>query len=143
QSGPHVVSAVAAECSGGVLMTSADDGEPREPGVPDERLQRAFDRAARLGIDVDPAPEPEPDPATREREAVRAFTALHLGTVTPGAEAPPAGDPDPPSDVAGATDGPASTSADQGGPTPLPPDEGPLRPDAVLRGRKLNGEGGA
>ncbi|MFS8584415.1 MAG: hypothetical protein FWJ72_04960 [Acidimicrobiia bacterium] len=123
-------------------MTSADDGEPREPGVPDERLQRAFDRAARLGIDVDPAPEPEPDPATREREAVRAFTALHLGTVTPGAEAPPAGDPDPPSDVAGATDGPASTTADQGGPTPPPPDEGPLRPDAVLRGRKLNGEGG-
>lgn len=132
-------------------MTSADDGEPMAPGVPDERLQRAFDRAARLGIDVDP--DPGPDPATREREAVRAFTALHLGATAPGpetateAEAAPAADPAPPRDVPRGDD-PAPEGAQPGaGPSPTPPPpaddvEGPLRPDAVLRGRKLNGEGG-
>jgi hypothetical protein len=131
-----------------MMKRSADDAQPDATSEPqDERLSRAFDRAARLGIDVDPH-----DPLSeRESAAVRAFAALHdeSGTTPPAADPP---DLEPP-DV-GRTDlGPAGTATadadplDADGATGDPPaptaargDEGPLRPDAVLRGRPLSGD---
>jgi hypothetical protein len=62
-------------------MSSAEDVEPGvSAGLHDERLSRAFDRVARLGIDVDP----DDGLGARESAAVRAFTALNLD----GAPAP-------------------------------------------------------
>ncbi|MBN2621869.1 MAG: hypothetical protein JXA83_00815, partial [Acidimicrobiales bacterium] len=92
----------------------------------DDRLARAVDRAARLGIDVDADPDPDADPdadadadlSTRESAAVRAFTAL-AADIDPGNAA----------DVTGATGGGIAGE-----------DDHPLRPDAVLRGRPLSGD---
>jgi hypothetical protein len=115
--------------------------------APDERLARAFDRAARLGIDIDR------DHALSEREAaaVRAFAALDFdvaeadgGDPVPGApgwdiaapeaSSPHASDPmgpDVPS-VAPTIEALTPDPAMPGPPEQEPPvDSGPLRPDAV------------
>ena len=89
-------------------MNPAEDVEPPTAGGLDERLLRAFDRVARLGIDL----EDDDEIGGREAAAVRAFAALRQDDdvdVGPRPDAPPA------SDEA----------------------EGPLRPDAVLRNRRF------
>ena len=53
-------------------MNSAEDVDPPVAGGHDERLLRAFDRVARLGIDLE-----DDDLSDRESAAVRAFAALH------------------------------------------------------------------
>ncbi len=53
-------------------MNSAEDVDPPPAGGHDERLLRAFDRVARLGIDLE-----DDDLSDRESAAVRAFAALH------------------------------------------------------------------
>lgn len=133
-------------------MSSAKDVEPDAPIGHDERLSRAFDRAARLGIDI--GPDGPDDPITeRAAAAVRAFTALNIDATDddPQPDAGPAstGDPRP---APPAT--PGIDPAETGGPgaaVPLgdrgaPADTGPgttarpstvLRPDAVLRGRPV------
>jgi hypothetical protein len=148
-------------------MSSAKEVEPDGPVAHDDRLSRAFDRAARLGIDVDPD-----DPiSARESAAVRAFTALNLDVTedVPAAGAEPAnaaGHPVPADHSAdhSADHGP-DHSADDGadpvgpagpgapGPFRAPGVAGPtgaeapassptvLRPDAVLRGRSLRSDG--
>lgn len=101
-------------------MNSAEDVEPPVAGGHDERLVRAFDRVARLGIDL----EDDDLLSDREAAAVRAFTALRHDddtdeTPSPGASRPP-------------FDGPVAEPVPSG-----PDDEGPLRPDAVLRNRRF------
>lgn len=91
-------------------MSSAEDVESSlAADHSDERLTRAFDRVARLGIDL----EPDDGLGEREAAAVRAFAALNLD---PGLEDLPPADHAP-------------TSA------PEESDDGPLRPDAILHGR--------
>ena len=98
-------------------MNSAEDVDPPVAGGVDERLLRAFDRVARLGIDLE-----DDDLSDREAAAVRAFAALHQdggpGEGTRPGAAPPF---DAPVDEPAAPDG----------------DDGPLRPDAVLRNRRF------
>ena len=103
-------------------MNSAEDVDPPASGGHDERLLRAFDRVARLGIDL------EDDDALGEREsaAVRAFAALHLDGEPGGTPAHPGGAPIDVADVADLTD-PAP---------PLPPYDVPP-PDEVPRGDDL------
>ncbi len=90
-------------------MSSAEDVESSlTADHNDERLTRAFDRVARLGIDI----EPDDGLSERESAAVRAFAALNLD---PGLDDPRPADDTP-------VRGPAEDGA-------------PLRPDAILRGR--------
>ena len=101
-------------------MNSAEDVDPPVAGGVDERLLRAFDRVARLGIDLE-----DDDLSDRESAAVRAFAALRQDG-GPGQSTPP---PEPPVEVPAAEDA-----------VPAPDDhedEGPLRPDAVLRSRRF------
>lgn len=112
-------------------MSSAEGVESAVADGQDDRLTRAFDRVARLGIDL----EADDGLSEREAAAVRAFTALNLDT---GAEehVPDAGvDTDdatsPPTEAPAApVDPPLDPPLD-----PPPATDGPLRPDAVLRGR--------
>lgn len=105
-------------------MSSAEDVESAVTGGQhDERLTRAFDRAARLGIDIDHGG----GLSERESAAVRAFTALHLDA-----------DPAPGADPAPDAGNDAGSVADGEHP---PADDRPLRPDAVLRNRPLTGDG--
>lgn len=140
-------------------MSSAEDVQSdAAAGAPDDRLARAFDRAARLGIDIDH------DDALSEREAavVRAFTALDLDAIEPdagdpargapawdidmpGVSAPGAPDPTGPARPTGPDRPPGGTpvgapgadaSPSDGTPRQEPPvDGGPLRPDAVWHAR--------
>lgn len=101
-------------------MNSAEDVDPPVAGGVDERLLRAFDRVARLGIDLE-----DGDLSDRESAAVRAFAALHQDG-GPGQSTPP---PEPPVDVPAAEDAAPAPDDHE--------DEGPLRPDAVLRSRRF------
>jgi hypothetical protein len=129
-------------------MSSAKEVEPDAPVAHDDRLSRAFERAARLGIDVDPD-----DPiSARESAAVRAFAALNLDATEDGpaadvgpasAAVPPVAPADQGADPVG-TAGPAAPGLvrDPGAPGPTGPEAAAssptvLRPDAVLRGRPL------
>jgi hypothetical protein len=122
---------------GDETMSSAEDVEPAVAGGHDDRLTRAFDRVARLGIDL----EPDDPISERESAAVRAFTALNLDVEADTDHVP--GDAGGP---AGSADGARTTA--QAGTTPpraertvradpAPPDDAPLRPDAVLQGRRF------
>jgi hypothetical protein len=133
-------------------MSSAKEVEPDAPVAHDDRLTRAFDRAARLGIDLDPD-----DPiSARESAAVRAFAALNLDSAEDGpvADAGPAGaavSPAAPADQAPDPIGSAAPGApgpfrDPGVPDPTGREAAAssstvLRPDAVLRGRPLPTDG--
>jgi hypothetical protein len=111
-------------------MNSAGDVEPPVAGGHDERLLRAFDRVARLGIDL------EEDDAIGDREsaAVRAFAALRLDGETETEERSTATAPpfDIPADIP--VDPPTHDSPRR---EAAPPTDGPLRPDAVLRSRRF------
>ena len=113
-------------------MNSAGDVEPPVAGGHDERLLRAFDRVARLGIDLD-----EDDAiGDRESAAVRAFAALRRDGGTDGTD-----ETERPTAAAPPFDIPAGIPVDP--PThdspweAAPPPDGPLRPDAVLRSRRF------
>lgn len=110
-------------------MSSAN-GADADTSSHDDRLDRAFDRVARLGIDI----EGDEGLTDREAAAVRAFTALAgEGILTGEVPVTPAGPSDPPPEP------PPAPAAPDEGPRHDPPADGPLRPDAVLRGRRLTG----
>jgi hypothetical protein len=140
-------------------MSSAEDVESGIEAGQDERLIRAFDRVARLGIDFNPD-----DPLSeRESAAVKAFTALNLdaagdnpapvtdpGVVGPAAPiAAPGAYPgiDVPAPASASADwswpsapheGPAQATPQAQAPPDAPPRGHALRPDAVLlHGRPL------
>ncbi len=136
-------------------MSSAKDVEPDAPVAHDDRLSRAFDRAARLGIDLDPD-DPDDPISARESAAVRAFTALNLDAADdgPAADARPGSATDPPAAPSDHGAGPlrsggpgaAGPSRDPGVPGPTGPEPAAasptvLRPDAVLRGRPIPPDG--
>jgi hypothetical protein len=129
-------------------MSSAEDLESATAADPHDRSPtRAADRAERPGLDVDP------DLVARAAAAARAFAALRrtavpsTATGDPGADEPgdapdPGGAPDP----SGAPDAVGDRAGDH--PALDAPADGwgrngrlPLRPDAVLRHRRLAGNG--